>query len=66
MSHRLDPLLRPRSIAVLGASERQGSVGRVTVENLRKGGFAGRLYPVNPGYRTVCGLPCFAALSELP
>ena len=41
MAHRLDPLLRPRSIAVLGASEREGTVGRNTLENLLKGGYEG-------------------------
>ena len=41
MTHRLDPLLRPRSIAVLGATERAGTVGRTVVENLLKGGYEG-------------------------
>jgi acyl-CoA synthetase (NDP forming) len=66
MSHRLTPLLEPASIAVLGATERAGTVGRTTVENLLKGGYAGRLYPVNPGYATVCGVPCFPTLAALP
>ncbi len=56
---RLKPLLQPDSIAVLGASERPGSVGRRTVENLLQGGFEGRLYAVNPGYETVRGVRCF-------
>ena len=66
MPHRLDALLRPRSIAVLGATERVSTVGRTTVENLLKGGFAGPLYAVNPGYASVCGVPCFASLAALP
>jgi acyl-CoA synthetase (NDP forming) len=66
MPHRLDSLLRPRSIAVLGATERSGTVGRHTVENLLKGGFKGPLFAVNPGYATVCGLPCFPSLADLP
>ena len=64
--HRLDPLLRPRSIAVLGATERAATVGRTTIENLLKGGFAGTLYAVNPGYAAVCGVPCFPSLAALP
>ena len=48
MSHRLDPLLRPGSIAVVGATEREGSVGRRTVENLMLGQYPGKLYAVNP------------------
>jgi acyl-CoA synthetase (NDP forming) len=64
--HHLDPLLRPRSIAVIGASERDGSVGRRTVENLLLGGYEGPLYAVNPGYSSVCGVPCFPDLASLP
>jgi acyl-CoA synthetase (NDP forming) len=63
---RLKPLLQPDSIAVLGASERPRSVGRRTVENLLQGGFEGRLYAVNPGYETVCGVRCFPSLDALP
>lgn len=66
MTHRLDPLLRPRAIAVLGATERPRSVGRRTITNLQQGGFEGRLYPVNPGRDTVCGLRCYANLAALP
>lgn len=66
MPHRLDPLLRPQSIAVLGASEREGTVGRNTIENLLKGGYDGGLYAVNPGRRSVLGVPCYPALAELP
>ena len=65
-AHRLEPLLRPRSVAVLGATERAGTVGRTAVENLLKGGFEGRLFAVNPRYQSVCGVPCFASLSALP
>ena len=66
MAHRLDPLLRPRSIAVLGATEREGTVGRHTVENLLKGGYAGPFYAVNPGRSSVLGVPCFPSLAKLP
>jgi len=66
MAHRLDPLLRPRSIAVLGASEREGTVGRHTVENLLKGGYEGGLYAINPGRRSVLGVPCYPSLAALP
>ncbi len=40
--------------------------GAHTVENLLKGGFGGPLYAVNPGYATVCGVPCFPSLAALP
>jgi acyl-CoA synthetase (NDP forming) len=64
--HVLAPLLRPRSIAVVGASEREETVGRQTMENLRTGQYAGRLYAVNPGYDSVLGVPCFPDLASLP
>jgi acyl-CoA synthetase (NDP forming) len=66
MAHRLDPLLRPQSIAVLGASEREGTVGRSVVENLLKGGYEGGLYAVNPGRKSVLGVPCYPSLATLP
>ena len=66
MNHRLDPLLKPGSIAVLGATERSGTVGRRTVENLLEGMFDGPLFAVNPGYETICGVPCFPSLDDLP
>ena len=65
-SHPLDPLLRPRSVAVVGASERHGSVGWRTMENLLTGGYEGNLYAVNPGYESVCGVACFPNLESLP
>ncbi|MCJ7814564.1 MAG: CoA-binding protein, partial [Xanthomonadales bacterium] len=65
-THPLNPLLRPASIAVVGATERPGSVGRKTVENLLTGKFPGRLYAINPGYDSVLGVPCFPDLASLP
>jgi acyl-CoA synthetase (NDP forming) len=64
--HPLDPLLRPRSIAVIGASERAGTVGSEIMLNLQRGGYEGALYPVNPGRDLVRGLPCHASLADLP
>src|SRR5262245_9115242 len=58
-------LLAPRSVAVLGASER-ASVGRGMVEALERIGFTGPIYPINPKYQTVAGRNCYATLRELP
>ena len=44
----LEHAVRPRSVAVFGASEREGSVGRVVIRNIVKGGFEGEIWPVNP------------------
>jgi len=51
---------------VLGASERHLSVGWQAVHNLLAGGFEGNIYPLNPGYDTVQGLPCYPGLADLP
>ncbi len=64
--HRLDPLLQPRSIAVVGASARVGSPGNEVLVNLRKGAYAGPVYLVNPARDAIEGLPCFASLAALP
>jgi acyl-CoA synthetase (NDP forming) len=64
--HRLDPLLQPASIALLGASERTDSPGRVLAEMVIHSQYQGSVYPVNPGYAQILGLPCFADLAALP
>ena len=62
----LDVIFRPKSIAVIGATEREGSVGRTVVENLVKGGFAGTLCGVNPHRREVLGVPTYPSLADAP
>ena len=57
----LDALLKPRSVAVLGASERP-SVGRTIVENLDRIGFEGEVYPINPRYETLLGQRCYRSI----
>jgi acetate---CoA ligase (ADP-forming) len=57
--------LRPRAVAVVGASRRAGSVGAALVNNLIQGGFCGQIFPINPGAREICGLPCRARVSEI-
>jgi acyl-CoA synthetase (NDP forming) len=64
--HRLDPLLQPASIALLGASERSDSPGRVLAEMVIHSQYPGSVYPVNPGYSQIFGLPCYADLPSLP
>ncbi len=63
--HYLEQLFAPRSIAVIGASERPGSLGRIAFDNLRRGGYAGELLLVNPKYQRIAGLPCFPSLSAI-
>jgi len=61
----LEPLLAPRSIAVVGASEGKGP-GPIVLGNLRQLGYPGQVYPVNPKYRELAGWPCYASLEEVP
>ncbi|MEU1782556.1 GNAT family N-acetyltransferase [Streptomyces abikoensis] len=62
----LRPLLRPRSVAVVGAGHRPGSVGRAILRNLRAASFAGPLYVVNPHGPALDDLPCHPSVAELP
>ena len=74
----LHKIFRPQSIAVVGASDRAGSVGRTVFPNLLGGdtgattsgrnpqAFAGSVFPVNPKHSTVGGARCFQSVGELP
>jgi acetyltransferase len=62
----IDRILRPRSIAVVGVSERSEAIGTRVLSNLRKMGFAGPLYAVNPRYEMIGDLKCYPSLSALP
>ena len=63
--HSVEALLRPRSVAVVGASSRASTIGRCILENLKKAGFAGPLYPVHPDAREVGGLTAFPRVSAI-
>ena len=60
----LSPLLEPKSIAVVGASEKFGA-GSLVIENLRSLGYGGKIIPINPRYSTVLGLRCYPSLLDL-
>lgn len=62
---RLDALFRPRSIAVVGASEKP-TIGRRLIVSLDRIGFSGRVYPINPNYASVLGRDCYRGFAELP
>jgi acyl-CoA synthetase (NDP forming) len=62
---KLDPLMQPRSVAVVGATDRAGP-GRTVIESLGALGFSGTIYPVNPKYPTVLNHVCYPTLSDLP
>ena len=62
----LDYLLRPRSIAVIGASDRAGSVGATVFRNVTGGGFSGPIYPVNLRHARVGGRRAYRDVAALP
>ena len=64
--HYLQPLLAPRSVALVGATEREGALGAIVYRNLAAGGLRGELYAVNPKHRTIFGKPAWPRLSKLP
>ncbi|WP_049564084.1 acetate--CoA ligase family protein [Streptomyces sp. SBT349] len=62
----LTSLLQPRSVAVIGASDQPGNVGGAAVRRLRRFGFPGDIWPVNPRRSSVDGLPCHPGVADLP
>ncbi len=65
-SHALTPLMRPRSIAVLGASPRANTLGNNAVANLQRFGYTGSIFPVHPSAPEVAGLRAYANVASLP
>ncbi|PDQ23054.1 GNAT family N-acetyltransferase [Mesorhizobium sanjuanii] len=62
----LEHAFAPKSVAVFGASVRDGSVGRIVFDNIVNGGFEGEIWPVNPRYPEVAGRRCYAKAADLP
>lgn len=63
---QLSRLLRPRSVAVVGASDKPGALGATLITNLDRAGFAGPIYPINPKRDAIGARPCLAAVDDLP
>ena len=61
----ISPIFEATSVALIGASEREGSLGTVVLKNLVDAGFEGTIYPVNPKHDTVQGRKCFASLRDI-
>src|SRR5512137_3074815 len=64
--HPLDPIFSPKVVAVIGATENKGSVGRTVFQNLGRGGFQGVVYPVNPKRSSVLSVKAYPSISALP
>ena len=62
----LRSILKPRAVAVLGASRRESNLGRRVLEALTRSGFKGPIYPVNPAAADLGGVRCYPSARDLP
>lgn len=62
----LEPIFRPRSVAVIGASPRRDSIGGRILRNLTDYGFEGKVFPVNPRYDVIQSMKCYRSVAEVP
>ena len=63
--HYLTSLFEPKTVAVIGASERENSVGSVIFRNILDSGFKGRLYPINPKHESINGLAAYKSIEDI-
>ncbi|MBN9421996.1 MAG: bifunctional acetate--CoA ligase family protein/GNAT family N-acetyltransferase [Candidatus Accumulibacter sp.] len=63
--HYLTSLFEPKSVAVIGASDRENSVGNILFKNILDSGYKGRLYPINPKHETVQGVEAYKSIEEI-
>jgi acetyltransferase len=62
----LECFFAPKSVAVIGATDREGSVGRTVLANLLHGSFPGNVYPINPARTEIFGVSCYPSVRSLP
>ena len=65
-AHPLDPFFTPGNVAMIGATENPGSVGRTTMWNLMSTPFGGAIFPVNPKRQSVLGIKAYATVKDIP
>ncbi|MGZ5834762.1 MAG: acetate--CoA ligase family protein [Xanthobacteraceae bacterium] len=63
---RLNPLFQPANVAIIGASKTEGKQGHTALVYLRRCGFSGNIFPINPTEREIEGLPCYASIADVP
>jgi acetyltransferase len=63
--HNLDKIFKPGSVAIIGASERNGSIGSSLVKNLSEAGYEGNIFPVNPRHKFIQGLPAYSSIRKI-
>lgn len=65
MVHQLEKIFKPESIAAIGASDQQESVGHALIKNLLEGSYSGKVYAVNPGHPTIRGLKSYRSVLDI-
>jgi len=65
VSNGIEAFFNPRSVAIIGATPKEGKVGRVIVENFKRR-FKGKIYPINPKYNEILGLKCYPSVKDVP
>ncbi len=66
MPNSLTPFFSPRGVALVGASPNPGKISAAVLRNLTRCGYQGYIYPVNPRYQEIAGLPCYANIADVP
>ena len=62
----LDKFFEPQSIAIIGASRKEGSLGRVFFDSLVKFKYKGQIFPINPQTDEISGIKCYSSVEDLP
>lgn len=64
--HNMEKFFNPNSIAVIGASPKENSVGYKVLKNMTSSGYQGSIFPFNPNYSEIMGLSCYASFDDVP
>ncbi len=64
--HYLTPLFEPKSVGVIGASDRESTVGGVLIRNMLDAGFKGKIFAINPKHDKVSGIKCYKSVEDVP
>ncbi|MQA10991.1 MAG: CoA-binding protein [Pseudonocardiaceae bacterium] len=62
----MDRMMNPRAVAVIGASSEEGKIGNSVMKNLQGGGYAGKIYPINPKATEILGYQAYPSISDVP
>jgi acyl-CoA synthetase (NDP forming) len=66
MIYMMKAFFEPRSVAIIGASHTPSKIGYEILKNFVKGGFEGRIYPINPDTKPIMGLKVYSSIGKVP